>query len=134
MRCVDVEGRGLAERGSALSIYLWRAAGLAAFIVGTIGIFLPLLPTVVFYILAAFCFGKSNPEWEARLLRHPLFGPHIVAWRERRAIARRGKIAAVIMLAGSAILGLLVVPGAWRYAPLVAATLVGGWILSLRDA
>ena len=113
---------------------LWQAGGATAFAVGTAGIFLPLLPTVVFYIIAAFCFGKSNPEWEARLLRHPTFGPHIVAWRERGAIARAGKIAAVLTLAASAAIGLIFLHDGWRWLPAAVAVLVGGWILSRPDA
>lgn len=113
---------------------LWRAAGLTAFGVGTVGIFLPLLPTVVFYIMAAFCFGKSNPAWEARLLRDRRFGPHIIAWRERGAIARAGKIAALLALTGSGIMGLVFLHGSWRFLPAAIAVLVGGWILSRPDA
>lgn len=113
---------------------LWQAAGLTAFGVGTVGIFLPLLPTVVFYIMAAFCFGKSNPAWEARLLRDRRFGPHIIAWRERGAIARAGKIAALLALTGSGIMGLVFLHGSWRFLPAAVTVLVGGWILSRPDA
>jgi uncharacterized membrane protein YbaN (DUF454 family) len=113
---------------------LWQAGGALAFAVGTAGIFLPLLPTVVFYIIAAFCFGKSNPAWEARLLADPRFGPHIVAWRERGAIARAGKVAAVLTMTGSAVIGIVFLHGPWRFAPAVAALVVGGWILSRPDA
>jgi uncharacterized membrane protein YbaN (DUF454 family) len=113
---------------------LWCAAGVTAFAVGTVGIFLPLLPTVVFYIMAAFCFGKSNPAWEARLLADPRFGPHILAWRERGAIARAGKIAGVLALTGSGIIGLVFLPGSWRYLPAAIAVLASGWILSRPDA
>jgi uncharacterized membrane protein YbaN (DUF454 family) len=119
---------------SAWRMRLWQAGGALAFAVGTAGIFLPLLPTVVFYIIAAFCFGKSNPAWEARLLAHPQFGPHIVAWRERGAIARAGKIAALLAMSGSAVVSLLVLHGPWRFAPAAVAVLVGGWILSRPDA
>jgi uncharacterized membrane protein YbaN (DUF454 family) len=113
---------------------LWQAGGVAAFAVGTVGIFLPLLPTVVFYIMAAYCFGKSNPEWEARLLRDRRFGPHIVAWREHGAIARAGKIAALLALTGSGVIGLFLLDGTARYVPAGIALLVGGWILSRPDA
>lgn len=114
--------------------HLWRAAGVAAFALGTAGIFLPLLPTVVFYILAAWCFGKSNPAWEARLLRDPRFGPHIVAWRERGAIARRGKIAATLALTVSAVVSLFLLRAPWRYVPAAAAVLVGSWIVTRPEA
>jgi len=113
---------------------LWQAGGALAFAVGTAGIFLPLLPTVVFYILAAFCFGKSNPAWEARLLADPRFGPHIVAWRERGAIARAGKVAALLAMTVSGVIGLAFLHGPWRFVPAAVAVVVGGWILTRPDA
>ncbi|MFS0737885.1 YbaN family protein [Sphingomonas sp. 1P06PA] len=109
---------------------LWFAGGASAMAIGTVGIFLPLLPTVPFYILAAFCFGKSNPEFERRLLAHPTFGPHIHAWRENGAISRRGKAAAAIGLSGSAAGGLYFLPEPWRWVPLGIAIVCSLWILS----
>jgi len=100
---------------------------------GTVGIFLPLLPTVPFYILAAFCFGKSNPAWEERLLRHPRFGPHIVAWREKGAIAPYAKRLAIGMLSLSAAVGLFALPLPWSLIPLAVAILSGAWIWTRPD-
>lgn len=102
--------------------------GGMALAIGTIGIVVPLLPTVPFYILAAFLFGKGNPAFERRLLEHPRFGPHIRQWRERGAISRRGKIAAIMMLAASAAAGLLLLPPPWAYIPAGVALLTGTWI------
>ena len=107
---------------------LYLVAGAAAFATGTIGIFLPLLPTVPFYILAAFCFGRSNPVWEARLLDHPHFGQHIRAWRERGAISLRAKRLALTMLAGSAIIGLITLPLPWALLPATVAIVTGTWL------
>lgn len=104
---------------------------LGAGIVGTV---LPLVPTVPFMLLAAFCFGRANPALEARLLRDPRFGPHILAWRERGAISRRGKLAAVLGFAGSAVIGLLTLDGPWSFLPLAVAVVGFAWILSRPDA
>lgn len=112
----------------------WRAAGLASVVLGTVGIALPLLPSVPFYILAAFCFGRSNPEWEARLLRHPRFGPPILAWRTRGAISRAGKLGAVLALSLSAVGGLLFLADPWRWAPLAVAMVTGTWLVTRPDA
>ncbi len=107
---------------------IWFTCGMIAVAVGTIGIALPLLPTVPFYILAAFCFGKSNAAWERRLLEHPRFGPHIRAWRERGAITRRAKYWSGGMLAASAAIGLATLRLPWSLAPLVVALVTGSWI------
>lgn len=46
----------------------WVAGGIACIVLSTLGIVLPLLPTVDFYVLAAICFARGNPRLEARLL------------------------------------------------------------------
>jgi uncharacterized membrane protein YbaN (DUF454 family) len=97
---------------------------------GALGLFLPLLPTVPFVILAAFCFARSSPELERRLVEHPLFGPHILAWRRRGAISARGKAAAALAFAASAALGLALLQLPWALLPLAAALVGGAWVLS----
>jgi uncharacterized protein len=102
--------------------------GIVAAAVGVVGIFVPLLPTVPFMLLAAFFFARSNPAWEQRLLDDPRFGPHIRAWREHGAISRKGKIAGVLGLTGSAAMGLFLLHDHWRFVPLAVAIVCGSWI------
>lgn len=73
---------------------VWVAAGLVLTVVGVAGLILPLLPGVLFLILAAACFARGSPRLERRLLEHPKLGPAVVDWRRDGAIPRRGKIAA----------------------------------------
>jgi uncharacterized membrane protein YbaN (DUF454 family) len=75
---------------------LFLSAGLFFVVLGIVGAFLPILPTTPFMILAAGCFARSSPRLEAWLLSHPLFGPMLRDWRERGAIPRRAKMAAVV--------------------------------------
>jgi uncharacterized membrane protein YbaN (DUF454 family) len=107
-------------------LYLW--AGLLALALGTAGIALPLLPTVPFMILAAFCFARSNPALESRLLNHPKFGTHLVAWREKGAISRRGKWSATIAFGFSVAIGFAVSPLPWSLVPMGVAVLCLSWI------
>jgi len=113
---------------------VYTAVGLASVVLGAIGIVVPLLPTVPFMILAAFCFARANPAWEQRLLDHPRFGPHIVAWRTRGAISRRGKAMALVALAASAAIGLALLDGWHAYMPFAVALVSGSWIVTRPSA
>ena len=84
------------------TLALWRLGALAAFLIGMVGVVVPGLPTVPFLVLAAWCGGKGWPSLEAWLLRHPKYGATILHWREHRAIPRRAKIAATLMMMFSA--------------------------------
>lgn len=107
---------------------LFLLAGLAALALGSIGIVLPLLPTVPFMILAAFCFANSSPRLEKWLVDHKTFGPHIQNWRKGRAITRKGKWAATIAFAASCLISLIFVELPWNLAPFAAALVGGAWI------
>lgn len=114
--------------------YLYLTGGIVSLLLGAIGLLLPIMPTVPFVVLAAFCFARSNPEWEAKLLDHAHFGPHIRAWRERGAISLRGKQFSIAMLTGSAIMGLVLLDLPWALAPGAIALVCGGWIVSRPTA
>lgn len=78
---------------------LWTAAGILSFVIGVIGAVVPLLPTVPFMLLAAFCFARGSEKFHDWLVNHPTFGPAIQDWRAHGAISKRGKIAAAIGIA-----------------------------------
>jgi uncharacterized membrane protein YbaN (DUF454 family) len=70
---------------------LWLALGFLCVVLGFIGALLPLMPTTIFLILAAGCFARSSPRFEAWLLGHRRFGPTLRSWREDGAIGPRAK-------------------------------------------
>lgn len=107
---------------------LWLGAGLLFLALGTIGAFLPLLPTVPFLLLAAFCFARGNPAWEQRLLDHPRYGPPLRQWRERRAISRRAKIAALTAMGVSVGITAVVAGWPWVLIPAGVMAISGTWI------
>lgn len=77
---------------------LWMIGGFLALGLALIGIPLPLLPTVPFLLLAAFCFARSSERLHDWLLAHPRLGPPILSWRERGAIGRPAKMAAALTM------------------------------------
>ena len=63
---------------------------------GVIGLIMPMMPGTVFLIVAAWCFARSSPRFEAWLLNHPTMGKPLRDWRAAGAIPRSGKIMACV--------------------------------------
>jgi uncharacterized membrane protein YbaN (DUF454 family) len=78
-----------------MSSMIYRLLGSAAFAVGAVGMFLPLLPTVPLWILAAWCFARSAPDLRDRIYAHPRFGRQVRDFLEHGVLDRRGKAYAV---------------------------------------
>lgn len=66
----------------------------------TVGIFLPLLPTTPFLLLAAACFIRSSDRLYQWLITHKWFGKYIKNYMEHKAITKRGKIFSILLLWG----------------------------------
>jgi uncharacterized membrane protein YbaN (DUF454 family) len=113
--------------------HFYLAGGFVCLALAVIGAILPLMPTTVFVILAAYCFARSSPKLEARLLEHPRFGRHIALWRERGAISRTGKRAAAAF-AVSILVSLIFMRPPWSLVPVAAAVIIGGWIWTRPEA
>lgn len=78
--------------------YLYLSLAALSFCLGVIGVFLPLMPTTVFMLVAVWAASRSSPEFAAWLREHPRFGPPILAWENERAIPRHAKLLACLLL------------------------------------
>lgn len=112
---------------------LYLAGGLIAVGLGALGVLLPILPTVPFLLLAAFCFARSNPEWEERLLKHPTYGNSLREWRERRAISRRAKVMAVTAMSVGAGFTWFAVGWPWVGISIAVLVICGSWIWTRNE-
>jgi uncharacterized membrane protein YbaN (DUF454 family) len=65
---------------------------------GVIGIFVPLMPTTVFLLLAAACYARSSERHYQRLVQHPWLGSYIRNSREGGGMSRRHKIVTLALL------------------------------------
>ena len=72
--------------------------GLVSVGVGTVGIFVPLLPTTVFLLLAAACFIRSSDRLYRWLTTNRVFGSYIRNYQEHRAMPAGAKWCAIGVL------------------------------------
>lgn len=85
---------------------LYNVAGWHCLSLGFIGIFVPILPTTPFVLLAAFCFSRGSTNVHQWLLKQKAFGPLIHDWHQHGIIRRRVKLTAtgsIVILLGYAI-------------------------------
>ncbi len=108
--------------------------GIVAVILGIIGLFLPLLPTTPFLLLASACFARGSDKLHNWLLSHGVFGRYLRDFEAGRGIPLRGKVVATILMWASlaysihrfdilalrvalALTGICVSIYLWRYVP-----------------
>lgn len=84
--------------------------GGLALLLGLIGVFLPVMPTTPFILLAAFFFSKSSPRIHAWLVNHPWSGPLILDWQNHRGVRAAIRRRALWMMAISFSFSMYVLP------------------------
>ncbi len=66
--------------------FIWIAAGFLCLALGTVGIVLPILPTVPFYMATVFCFAKSSKKLHDWFIGTGLYKKHLESFVEQRAM------------------------------------------------
>ena len=108
---------------------LWRLLAAVSVLLGVIGAFLPVLPTVPFLLLAAWAAGRGWPALVAMLLAKPKYGPHIPHWRVNGGVPRRAKwLASVMMLFSATTLWFSPVPPWVRGSVWLILVVVASWL------
>jgi len=92
---------------------LYLLLGWFSLISGIIGIFLPLLPTTPFVLLAAWCFSKSSKRFHTWLLNHKFFGPIVHDWQSSDGIPRRARNRAILFMWIGMTISMFVVSRFW---------------------
>jgi uncharacterized membrane protein YbaN (DUF454 family) len=105
---------------------LFNVAGTLALGLGILGIFLPLLPTTPFVLLAAACYARGSERFHAWLLANRTFGPMVFEWERHRSLPYRTKITAIVLM--SVTLGLSI---AFFVRPLWLKVALGGFGVGL---
>jgi len=114
---------------SRLHRWLLVAVGVALVGVGAVGVFLPGLPTTVFLLGASWCFARSCPWLEERLIRVPLFKPFLVYLDNGAQMPRRVVIWTLVVMWIAIGFSVVVVGAGADPRPVLAATIVGAGLV-----
>ena len=105
---------------------LFVVLGALSLLLGLVGIFVPLLPTTPFLLLAAALWVRSSPRLYGWLLAHRRLGPYIRQFRENRAIPLRAKIYSVTLLWATLLYCIFAVVAEWWWAQLALLAVAVG--------
>ena len=105
---------------------LFVVLGALSLLLGLVGIFVPLLPTTPFLLLAAALWVRSSPRLYDWLLAHRRLGPYIRQFRENRAIPLRAKILSVTLLWATLLYCIFFLVAEWWWAQLALLAVAVG--------
>lgn len=100
--------------------WLLRGLAVVSLALGFLGMFLPVLPTTPFILLAAWAAARSSPRLLAWLEQHRLFGQMLRDWRQGGVVSRKAKWGATGVMSASAVFLLLSVSKLWAVGAAIA--------------
>ena len=129
-----VEGRDLEHRPITCRPvrYVTLGVGFLCLGLGILGMFLPVMPTTVFLLIALWCFSRSSARVQRWLYEHPRLGRSLRQWHRHRVIPVKAKIAALSMMAASFLVTLYFYAGTWIVPEIVGVVLAGVAVFILR--
>lgn len=104
--------------------WAFAGLGLASVGFGWIGVFVPGMPTTIFLIVASYCFTRSCPWLEDRLLRIPVFAPYMKVLDEGRGMSRKAAVSALTSMWSCVAVSLAILWISGRLSNLIAAAVV----------
>lgn len=75
--------------------FIWIMLGCLCLVLGTIGVVLPILPTVPFYLATLFCFAKGSEKLHTWFLSTKLYEKHLKSFVEKKAMTLKTKFSIV---------------------------------------
>jgi uncharacterized membrane protein YbaN (DUF454 family) len=84
--------------------FLWKVLGFCSLGMAYLGVITPGLPYSPFVVFAAYCFGKGSPRMHAWMYNHPIFGPFLTGWTEKRVFPQKMKYFMLAMMTTSLVI------------------------------
>ncbi len=78
--------------------YLYLFFGTLSLILGITGIFIPVLPTTPFLLLASVCYLRSSKKMYNWLINNKILGSYIYSYMNYKAISKSTKIGSIVFL------------------------------------
>lgn len=100
-------------------------AGTMCVALGVLGMFLPLLPTTVFLLMAAYCYSRSSERFHDWLLNNRWCGAYIKNYKSGKGISMRQKISTIAVLWASISFSIWMVSAGFWLTLLLVAIAVG---------
>ena len=104
---------------------LYVILGSISLVLGTLGIFLPLLPTTPFYLLTAWLYMRGSERLYQKAMNNKYFGSIVRNFYEDKSIPLKTKIIIVSMLWGSILFSAFFAVSAWWLRLLLFAIAIG---------
>ena len=113
-----------------LFILGWLLFGL-----GFVGVFVPVLPTTPFMLLALWCFSRSSDRFHEWLYTHKYFGPPLQSWQEHGVIPLKAKFIAVsFMIASLVYVFVFSSAPVWAQVLMLASMAFGAWFILTKPS
>lgn len=110
------------------------SCGTLALGLGVLGMFLPLLPTTVFLLVAAYCYARSSPRLHRWLLTNRYLGGYLRSYREGRGMPLKHKIMTLLLLWGAIAFSVAVTRSLWlRLLLLAVAVGVTAYLVRIKS-
>ncbi|MFM7078551.1 MAG: YbaN family protein [Bacteroidota bacterium] len=77
---------------------VWVGTGMVFVGVGILGFFIPLMPSLVFFLIATYCFARGSWRFLRRIIGNKHIGQQIIDYHKGRGMTVKTKVRAIVFM------------------------------------